>query len=191
MNKQQTMKKKMFMWLPMLLLAAVCVGFASCGDDDDDIVNPIPVIPDTGNMAYKTCPNTQHPHWIDLGLPSGTLWRCCNLGASKPEDNGNLYRFGQASSAPTYDQMVELFDKCRYEYVNQSNVDGGRFTGPNGGKIFLPSNVFSRSSTRFWSSTPYDARDAYALSVGLGAAYYGVDWYERTEEFYVRPVRKK
>lgn len=30
------MKKKKFMWLSMLFLAAVCVGFASCGDDDDD-----------------------------------------------------------------------------------------------------------------------------------------------------------
>ena len=30
------MKKRVFMWLSILFLAAVCVGFASCGDDDDD-----------------------------------------------------------------------------------------------------------------------------------------------------------
>ena len=29
------MKSKMFKWLPILLMAALCVGFASCGDDDE------------------------------------------------------------------------------------------------------------------------------------------------------------
>ena len=190
MNKQQTMKKKMFMWLPMLLLAAVCVGFASCGDDDDDVIDPIPDLPDTSNMAYKTCPDANHPHWIDLGLPSGTLWRCCNMGASKPEANGTLYKFGRVAAAPTYEQMEELFNKCQYEYVNQANVDGGRFTGPNGGKVFFPSKPLNYS-TAFWSSTPYNATEAYALTVGYGAAYWGIEWFERTAEFYVRPVRKK
>ena len=33
--------------------------------------------------------------YVDLGLPSGTMWATCNVGASKPEDEGLLFQFGQ------------------------------------------------------------------------------------------------
>ena len=65
--------------------------------------------PKTFNTKGDTlCPDSNHPHWIDLGLPSGTLWRCCNEGASTPEAYGGYYTFGQVSSAPTSDHILEL-----------------------------------------------------------------------------------
>jgi serine/threonine protein kinase len=48
-------------------------------------------------MQYTTCPDGNHPHMIDLGLPSGTKWACCNLGASTPEQSGNYYRWGETN----------------------------------------------------------------------------------------------
>ena len=42
-------------------------------------------------MAQDTvnlCPDDKHPHAIDMGLPSGTKWACCNTGASSPEGYG-------------------------------------------------------------------------------------------------------
>ena len=33
--------------------------------------------------------------YVDLGLPSGTMWATCNVGATKPEDNGLLFQFGR------------------------------------------------------------------------------------------------
>ena len=48
------------------------------------------------NSVQKfSCPDGNHPHMIDLGLPSGTKWACCNLGASTPEQSGNYYRWGE------------------------------------------------------------------------------------------------
>ncbi len=44
---------------------------------------------------YTACPNDRHPHIIDLGLPSGTLWACCNVGAKAPEDYGSYYAWGE------------------------------------------------------------------------------------------------
>lgn len=38
--------------------------------------------------SYTSCPDSHHPHLIDLGLPSGTKWACCNVGVQKPEDYG-------------------------------------------------------------------------------------------------------
>ena len=32
--------------------------------------------------GFLSCPDDNHPHAIDLGLPSGTKWACCNVGAS-------------------------------------------------------------------------------------------------------------
>ncbi|MBR5062753.1 MAG: hypothetical protein IKX24_11530 [Prevotella sp.] len=39
---------------------------------------------------------------VDLGLPSGTLWASCNIGASKPEDAGGYYAWGETAEKDTY-----------------------------------------------------------------------------------------
>ena len=33
--------------------------------------------------------------YVDLGLPSGTMWATCNVGADKQEDLGLLFQFGR------------------------------------------------------------------------------------------------
>lgn len=55
------------------------------------------------------CPDENHPHAIDLGLPSGTKWACCNVGASKPEDFGGYYAWGETSEKSTYTYDTYLF----------------------------------------------------------------------------------
>lgn len=40
--------------------------------------------------------------WVDLGLPSGTLWATCNIGASTPEGYGNSYAWGETSTKKIY-----------------------------------------------------------------------------------------
>ena len=40
------------------------------------------------SQSFLSCPDSHHPHMIDLGLPSGTKWACCNVGATKPEEYG-------------------------------------------------------------------------------------------------------
>lgn len=49
-----------------------------------------------------TCTDDNHPHAIDLGLPSGTLWACCNVGASSPEDYGDYLAWGETTVKSTY-----------------------------------------------------------------------------------------
>ena len=52
--------------------------------------------------SYTSCPDGNHPHLIDLGLPSGTKWACCNVGAQKPEDYGGYYAWGETMEKSTY-----------------------------------------------------------------------------------------
>lgn len=40
--------------------------------------------------------------WVDLGLPSGTKWATCNVGANKPEDDGNYYAWGETRTKSSY-----------------------------------------------------------------------------------------
>lgn len=42
----------------------------------------------------------EYVHYVDLGLPSGLLWADCNVGASKPEDFGNSFEWGDINPAP-------------------------------------------------------------------------------------------
>ena len=55
------------------------------------------------HKGETTCPDSNHPHMIDLGLPSGTKWACCNVGASAPEEYGNYYAWGETSPKSVYD----------------------------------------------------------------------------------------
>ena len=60
----------------------------------------------TGAVAYYTSsavPNFHNPDdCVDLGLPSGTLWATCNVGASSPEDYGDYFAWGETSAKTTY-----------------------------------------------------------------------------------------
>ena len=40
--------------------------------------------------------------YVDLGLPSGTLWATCNIGASSPEDYGDYFAWGETEAKSTY-----------------------------------------------------------------------------------------
>ena len=60
-------------------------------------------------MASAQCPDNNHPHMIDLGLPSGTKWACCNVGASKPEDYGGYYAWGETEEKDYYDWSTYIY----------------------------------------------------------------------------------
>ena len=40
--------------------------------------------------------------YVDLGLPSGTLWATCNVGATTPEGYGDYFAFGETEPKTNY-----------------------------------------------------------------------------------------
>ncbi len=59
----------------------------------------------------QSCPDNNHPHMIDLGLPSGTKWACCNVGATTPEAYGGYYAWGETEEKDYFDQEnYEFFE---------------------------------------------------------------------------------
>ena len=68
-------------------------------------------------IIKPTCPDTHHAHEIDLGLPSGTKWACSNVGATKPEEYGGYYAWGETEEKSYYDWSTYKYYK-NGEYLN-------------------------------------------------------------------------
>lgn len=67
--------------------------------------------------AFTLCPDDNHPHVIDLGLPSGTKWACCNIGAATQVDYGDYFRWGETTP------MKEGDTEATYRYEGRDIGD--------------------------------------------------------------------
>ena len=55
------------------------------------------------------------PGFVDLGLPSGTLWATCNIGAYCPEDYGDYFAWGETLG---YLDGKSVFNWITYKWCN-------------------------------------------------------------------------
>ena len=54
-------------------------------------------------VCFKVVPFNNNGHeYVDLGLPSGLLWATCNVGATKPEERGEYFAWGETKSKVRY-----------------------------------------------------------------------------------------
>ena len=59
---------------------------------------------------------TENGHdYVDLGLPSGTKWATCNVGATTPEGYGNYFAWGETAPKTNYDEST-------YKHCNGSET---------------------------------------------------------------------
>ena len=106
--------------------------------------------PGEGDDEEETpTPNPYNGHeWVDLGLPSGLRWATCNVGATKPEEYGNYYAWGEVEPKEVYDWstykwmtsgMSSWTGINKYTYADGQNEDydvvwydnSGNFIGDN------------------------------------------------------------
>lgn len=104
--------------------------------------------------------------YVDLGLPSGTLW--------KKQNEKGLFSYDEAilqyqDSMPSVEQWQELKSLCKWFW--QGN--GYSVKGPNENTIFLPSEGFrycsgsmlkNGSYGTYWSSSPAGAENAWYIT---------------------------
>ncbi len=83
----------------------------------------------SSNTSSTLCPDDNHPHMIDLGLPSGTKWSCCNVGASKPESFGEYYAWGETQAKDCYNaKTYKYYNYDNGEWINiGSNIAGTKY----------------------------------------------------------------
>ena len=128
--------------------------------------------------------------YVDLGLPSGTLWKDQN-------ETGGFYTYDRAmakfgSSLPTKEQLEELKNSCRWTWTG----NGYRVEGPSGESITLPAAGYRNCSGRvydagsygvYWSSTPDGSENAWYL--GFHSSRVDMDFRSRCYGRSVRLVR--
>ena len=78
--------------------------------------------------------------YVDLGLPSGTKWATCNVGANAPEEYGDYFAWGETTPKDTYDWST-------YQYYDGSNMT--KYTGSDGLTTLLPEDD---AATANWGS---------------------------------------
>ena len=81
---------------------------------------------DRNLVAHFVNPDTQS--FVDLGLPSGTLWANCNVGANSPEEAGDYFAWGETLPKNKYgwdtyshcvfDAWYNAFGITKYTYFN-------------------------------------------------------------------------
>ncbi|MBQ7663715.1 MAG: hypothetical protein IJS43_00640 [Bacteroidaceae bacterium] len=87
-----------------------------------------------GSNSSKNDDNIDNGHrYVDLGLPSGTKWADCNIGASSPTDYGVYLAWGETSVKNNYNWNT-------YKYGNDYGKLTKYCTRPDYGKNGLDDN---------------------------------------------------
>ena len=102
-------------------------------DDQSKYLKPnVSLCDDNGSVYYNYPPKPKaNGHdYVDLGLPSGTLWATMNVGASKPSDYGLFFQWGDTVGY-TADQVGKGEGQKKFawaDYKWNPSGDGKTFT---------------------------------------------------------------
>lgn len=104
--------------------------------------------------------------YVDLGLPSGTLWAKSNAPGFYTFDEA-VEKFGD--NLPSKEDWDELFEHCSRKRDNEHN--GLVLTGPNGNTVFLPAVGYHVGSDGYYWPSRLNSGEvglAYRASVYSG-----------------------
>ena len=107
----------------ILLLGLSMAMMTSCTKDPDN----------GGNNGGGNNGNSYNGHeYVDLGLPSGTLWATCNVGADTPEGYGDYFAWGETSPKATYNWSTYKYCYWDGEYGQITKYSDDAEYGYNG-----------------------------------------------------------
>lgn len=61
--------------------------------------------------------------YVDLGLPSGTKWAACNIGASSPEHPGGYYSWGETTTKSDYNSDTKAYNRGTATLISEGIID--------------------------------------------------------------------
>ncbi len=113
------MKKIIFTIIALVVTIAVSAQTIKVYEyDDNGNLNSVPAYQSSKEVKviFTDKANDIIHEYVDLGLPSGTLWATCNIGAESPSENGLYFSWGDIEGHTSdYDFSWE-----NYKYCNRS-----------------------------------------------------------------------
>ena len=110
--------KKIYGILVLAMLALCGTIVVSCGDEEIEPTTGGTTPPSEDGSTDDKDEDVTHDY-VDLGLPSGTLWATMNVGASKPEDYGSYFAWGETE--PYDENGKSTFNWSTYKWCNGSS----------------------------------------------------------------------
>lgn len=102
----------------------------NCDVNGDGVVNIADVtyvIDHILGKGHANAPTSEAGEAIDLGLPSGTKWASFNVGATKPEEYGGLYAWGETEEKSVYSlDNYKYFKDSKFVYIGD-NICGTEY----------------------------------------------------------------
>ena len=139
---------------------------------------------------------TAQSNYVDLGLPSSTLWK--NVNEKNAQKEYDLFTFDEAVKSfgyqlPTKEQWLELIEECTWSWT----FGGYKIIGPNHNYIVLPGDgrcdcdgeyKNKTGDGDYWSAASDGGDGAYKCSFDSGTKG-GIGWSFCCESNSVRLVR--
>lgn len=112
--------------------------------------------------------------YVDLGLPSGTLWATCNIGASKPSDLGQYFQWGDTKGYAKYQVgKNKVFNWHYYKYGKFPNFT--KYT-KEGDTLELEADAANINMKGDWHMpTPQQIRELIDNTISTWATLNGVN----------------
>ncbi|MBO4464172.1 MAG: fibronectin type III domain-containing protein [Prevotella sp.] len=85
--------------------------------------------------------------WVDLGLPSGTKWATMNVGASKPEEYGDYYAWGETTTKTSY-----TLDNYYWKGLTKEDLVARGVVNKNSGNDYILTASYDVATVK-WGST--------------------------------------
>ena len=97
------------------------------------------------NTSEERREDKDNTQYIDLGLPSGTLWADRNIGAAEPEEYGDFYAWGETEPKKEYTWNTYKWDVYCTKY---NKKDGKTVLEPEDDVVYLKTKGKSHIPTK-------------------------------------------
>ena len=132
-NKLDTdkFKNRKWLWIGLGIAAVVALALLLLPKPKDTSVKQPTKSDEEGQVEFLFGIADGH-QFVDLDLPSGTMWATCNVGADNPEDYGDYYAWGETTTKKTYSLDTYKYGNGDYykltKYCNKSDHGNNGFT---------------------------------------------------------------
>lgn len=118
---------------------------------------------------------------VDMGLPSGTKWATCNIGADKPSDAGEYFAWAEtASKTCFFENNCATYKTSIEEFVANPQYDAATVLWGEGWSVPTVEQMRELLDNCAWVWTTIDDKKGYMVTAENGNSIFlpAAGWFE-------------